>query len=147
MPFHRRLRRPRNVPSRSPSLLLRCDRLRPYQDLVNRQSAGTHTALVTAAVHCASMRTRGLRRTYSAPIPFGRRFCDRRMTSGQLSTGSGRRQFAHALGCINVIDNAASTAISPIAAISCTTPISLFTCMKKRGWCRHASLLQVLSGR
>ena len=40
-------------------------------DLVRRQRARAHAALVAAAVHLRFERTRGLRRTYSAPMPFG----------------------------------------------------------------------------
>ena len=40
-------------------------------DLMRRQGAGAHATLVAAAVHLRLRRTRGLRRTYSAPMPLG----------------------------------------------------------------------------
>lgn len=78
---------------------------------MNRQGAGTHTALVTAAVHLrfdtyARFTTHIQRTDTFRAIDFVAG--ERHQVDFQLAQVD--RQFAHALGCINVINNATSTA-------------------------------------
>ena len=79
---------------------------------------------------CASMRTRGLRRTYSAPMPFGPYvLCAENDIRSTFS-------FARSISTLPVACAAStwntmpfSRQSSPIVSMSWITPISLFTCI------------------